>query len=126
MKKITKAKRKAFLKKMLATNPKWAMKALVTIYNYQTEDEKQSEGTYYHNNIGFSECDAHIMTSLAEQYLKYRRLSEEQMKFVYKYIPRYWRQILEITDIVKLDELVRIDHSLHREKPCWDMTRKTK
>lgn len=41
------------LKHLLATNEKWAKKALVRIYEAQTQDEKNSHETLHDNGVGY-------------------------------------------------------------------------
>jgi hypothetical protein len=91
--KITTAIIAAYIKHKLATDAAWALKALVTIYNLQTSDEKASGTTNNLNNVGFSGCDAEILSSFAVQFLKWNRLSNKQMTLVFKKMPRYHKQI---------------------------------
>ena len=49
---------KDFIKSQLATNPTWAVKALVKIYERQTIDEQNSQTTKENNGIGFNGLDA--------------------------------------------------------------------
>lgn len=101
--KITKAQLKDFTREMLATNSVWALRALIKIYTEnQTEEEQSCDSTIADNGIGFSGVDANILSSFARQYMKYKRLSPKQMAIVYKKMPRYWRQVIEMSDDVKL------------------------
>ena len=85
---------KEYVKNQLSTNPAWALKALVTIYARQTSQEQAMGQTTENNSVGFSGCDSEILSSFAEQYKKWNRLSEKQMVLVFKKMPRYWKQIL--------------------------------
>ena len=49
-------------------------KALVGIFNRQTEDEKQVNSTTKHNGIGFSGSDAKGGSLSAKFYIKHKRL----------------------------------------------------
>ena len=69
---------KDFIKNQLATNPTWAVKALVKIYERQTIDEQNSQTTKENNGIGFNGLDANILSSFAEQVNKGRNLSVKQ------------------------------------------------
>jgi hypothetical protein len=44
---------------------------------------------------------------MAENLKKYKRLSEKQMAIVYKKMPKYWQQIIKISDQEKLEKMVR-------------------
>ncbi len=106
MKKITKEDRKIFIQEKLRTNKVWAIRALLQIYNFQTEDEKRIEQTTHHNGVGFTGCDGEILSSFAKFYLHKNYLTSKQMIYVYKKVPKYWNQIINISDITKLDSLI--------------------
>ena len=97
----------AFVKQPLASNKVWATKALVRIYQEnQTADEQAAKVTSHDNGIGFSGCDAEFLSSLAEQYLRRGNLSDKQMVFVHKKMPKYARQVIAMSDAAKLDAMV--------------------
>lgn len=97
----------AFVKTQLATNKVWALKALVRIYQEnQTADEQAAKVTSHDNGIGFSGVDAAFASSLAEQYLKRGGLSDKQMGFVFKIIPKYAKQVVAMSDKEKLQHLI--------------------
>lgn len=96
-----------YVKQMLATNKVWALKALVRIYQEnQTADEQAAKVTSHDNGIGFSGCDAEFLSSLAEQYLRRGNLSDKQMTFVHKKMPKYAGQVIKMSDAAKLDDMV--------------------
>ena len=96
-----------FVKQQLATNKVWATKALVRIFQEnQTNDEQVAKTTSHDNGIGFSGCDAEFLSSLAEQYLRRGNLSDKQMAFVHKKMPKYARQVIAMSDPAKLDAMV--------------------
>lgn len=96
-----------FVKNQLASNKVWALKALIRIYQEnQTADEQAAKVTSHDNGIGFSGCDAQFLSSLAEQYLRRGNLSEKQMAFVHKKMPKYARQVIAMSDASKLDSMV--------------------
>lgn len=97
----------AFVKVKLSSDPVWAVKALVRIYQEnQTNDEQVNQQTTHDNGIGFSGCDAEFLSSLAEQYLRRGNLSDKQMSFVHKKMPKYARQVIAMSDAAKLDSMV--------------------
>jgi len=96
-----------YVKNQLATNKVWALKALVRIYQEnQTADEQAAKVTSHDNGIGFSGCDAEFLSSLAEQYLRRGNLSDKQMSFVHRKMPKYARQVIAMSDASKLDAMV--------------------
>ncbi len=105
--KTTKKKIDSFVKNQLRTNKVWAIKALVRIYQEnQTSDEQVAKVTSHDNGIGFTGVDATFASSLAEQYLKRGSLSDKQLTFVFKIMPKYSRQVIQMSDAAKLESLV--------------------
>ena len=99
---IKKDQIKKFLKYKLLTSDKWALKALVLIYSYQTLQEQNTESTSVNNNVGFNGVHAKILSSFAKQYLERNWLSPKQMLILKKHICKYWHQIQEASDEHKL------------------------
>ena len=87
--KVTKKVVREYLKEKLSTDEAWAIRALVKIYAYQTENEKEYLETNEENGVGFSGADAEILTSFAEQYRRKGYLSPKQMEIVYKKMKKY-------------------------------------
>jgi hypothetical protein len=90
------------LRQRLANNDRWALRALVRIYQNQTADERCREATIEGNSIGFTGPDAEIMTSFARQYQRRERLSPKQMIILRRRMPAYARQIVQCTDTTHL------------------------
>lgn len=107
--KTTQVQIRNFLKKQLATNQAWALRALVRVHEFQTADEQAAGVTRENNSVGFSGVDAEFLTSLTRQYLTRGSLSPKQMSFVFKKMPRYWGQIKGLVPADKLATLVLAD-----------------
>jgi len=90
----------------LASDAAWALKALMKIYEFQTAEEQEAERTVDHNNVGFSGVDAEILSSFVRQYKTKGWLSPKQMTIVYKKMPRYWKQVVRVSNADKLVKLV--------------------
>jgi hypothetical protein len=98
----------SFVKNQLASNKVWALKALVRIYQEnQTQAEQIGGVTTEDNGRGFSGIDAMFASSLAEQYLRRGDLSDKQMGFVHKIMPKYARQVVKMSDASKLTMMVQ-------------------
>lgn len=94
---------KVFVKSKLSTDKTWATKALVRIYKEnQTESEQIKEETIEDNGIGFTGTDAKFLSSLADQFIAKGFLSDKQMGHVFNKMPKYWRQVMEMSDKEKL------------------------
>lgn len=84
-------------KENLATNKAWAIRGLMVIYSTQTEEE-QFEGSVRENNgVGFVCMESKILTSFAKQFEKNKSLSEKQMSILFKKMPKYANQLLNIS-----------------------------
>ena len=108
MAKITKKAIAEFVREKLKTDDKWAKAALLKIYDKQTAEEQNIGHTCVDNNVGFSEAHAEIMSSFAVQLRTKGYVSYKQMVIIHKVISKYTRQIIEISDEVKLKKLVTI------------------
>lgn len=97
------------LARMLANeNPAYVQavigKALVAIFNRQTEDEKASNDTNKWNSIGFSGADAKSGCLTAKYWLKHKRLLDWQIeKWTklsrgYPRLCKYHKQLNEIAN----------------------------
>ena len=91
------------LRHRLASNDRWALRALIRIYQNQTADEQCRETTIERNGIGFTGPDAEILTSFARQYQRRGGLSERQMIILRRRIPAYARQIVQGSDSTRIE-----------------------
>lgn len=91
------------LRHRLASNDRWALRALMRIYQNQTADEQCREATIERNGIGFTGPDAEILTSFARQYQRRGSLSERQMIILRRRIPAYARQIVKGSDTARIE-----------------------
>ena len=82
------------LKGQIAQNNNQAVKALLTIYKNQTFEEQTVQETIEDNGIGFNGTDAEFCSSLAEQYLKYKKLSVKQYNSLRKVMQKYAGQLI--------------------------------
>jgi hypothetical protein len=83
------------LQQKLATDARWAQRALLAIFKNQTADE-QVQGTVSHNNaMGFRCMDSDILTSFAGQLQRRGSLSPKQMNIVHSKMPIYARQLMK-------------------------------
>lgn len=115
----TKAEKLSFMKQMVATNDKWMLKALYTIYQYQTSQEQSNEMTQMENGVGFTGVDGHILTSFAKQFIRKGGVdalathgiisasyffSPKQLPILRKKMPKYARQLVQIADNAKVEQ----------------------
>lgn len=92
---LTKKQKIESLKYAMLHDDETIKTCLIKIYNNQTSEEQSIEETTENNNIGFTGADAELLTSFAKQYLRSKYLSDRQMYFLRKKMPKYARQIIE-------------------------------
>lgn len=90
----TKAELVQGLKSQIARNNNQAVKALLTIYRNQTYEEQTVQETIEDNGIGFNGTDAEFCSSLAENYLRFHRLSDKQYNSLRKVMQKYAGQLI--------------------------------
>ena len=83
------------IKAVLLTSQDQREKALIKIFNRQTQDEKIAETTKYHNDRGFTGADATILTSFANQLMTKKYLTEKQNFLLSKKIVKYSNQLCQ-------------------------------
>jgi hypothetical protein len=108
MNKVSKTQIKEFVKRKLSTDKVWAQQALLKIFEFQTREEQQAKTTMDYNGVGFTGTDGRILSSLASQFIKKRYLSDKQMNLVFKKMPKYWGQVVKISDKEKLNSLIQL------------------
>ena len=94
-----------YVKNQLATNPAWATRAIVKLWQRQTADEQATQSTGQDNGVGFNGTDAFILSSFAEQINKGRTLSPKQLAIAFKKLPKYSKQIISEIPADKLVEM---------------------
>ena len=91
--KVNKSLVKRYFKSNLSTSAQWAVRGMLVIYARQTLSEQASSQTHDLNSVGFSGCDAEILSSFSQQVQRGRVLSPKQMAIVFKKMPKYWEQL---------------------------------
>ena len=84
------------IKALLAESDKAVARAILAIYNRQTEDEKIVNETSASNGIGYNGVDANFMSSLAQFYQSKGFLSAGQLKYGRKKNMQYAGQLTQI------------------------------
>lgn len=87
---------KESIQKLLETNDESVIKAMLRIYDRQTQDEQVAQDTQDWNSVGFTGVDAEIMSSFTEYYNKWGKLSPKQMMLAKKKMKKYWKQLLDV------------------------------
>jgi hypothetical protein len=122
----TKVAKIDFLKAKLASDDRWMLKGLITIYQYQTAEEQRVETTSEHNGVGFTGIDGEILTSFANQCISRgivsafenasqpksthiyveKYLSAKQAAILKQKMPKYARQLLKVAEMKEQQKAV--------------------
>ena len=94
-----------YVKTQLSSNPAWAQRAIVKLWERQTADEQAAQNTGHNNGVGFNGTDAFILSSFAEQINKGRTLSPKQLAIAFRKLPKYSKQIINEIPQDKLVEM---------------------
>jgi hypothetical protein len=80
----------------ITTNPRWTERAILAVYEYQTDVEQVKKETVENNGVGFNGLDAPFLSSLAQWLQKGHHLTERQLKPAQKMIGKYAGQLKRI------------------------------
>ena len=94
-----------YIKNQLETNPAWASRAILKLYECQTMDEQVTGQTANNNGVGFNGLDSVILSSFAQQLLKGRTLTAKQLAIAHKKLPKYGKQVMNFIPEEKLEQL---------------------
>lgn len=86
-----------YLKDLVATNDKALKRAIVLIYNNQTEEEKNKEESLEDNLSGFSKIDAKEMGEIARKILSGREMTDGEISKSRNKMKKYWRQLMLVS-----------------------------
>jgi hypothetical protein len=92
------------IRELLNKNDKMIEKSIVKIFENQTADEQSTEETSHDNGIGFSGCDAKILSSFAKQILEGRILSSKQLEIARKKMMKYAGQLARIANELEAEK----------------------
>ena len=85
---------KESIKKLIQTNDIAVYRALVLLYSFQTDEEKNTDKVKTVNGKGFNKLDAEILSSMARQVKSGRHLTDKQMYVARPKLMKYAGQIL--------------------------------
>jgi len=82
------------IRKQITSDDNQAIKAMLRIYEYQTDDEQSNNAAIDDNGVGFAGHDAFILTEFCKQYNKKKYLSPKQISIIRHRIGKYARQLV--------------------------------
>lgn len=110
----------SMIKSNIEQDDRWLFRAVIAIFNRQTNDEKNSESTKHNNSVGFNGVDANIMSSFAKQILIWNRhvkagtnrydkpLSDKQLRIARRTMMKYSGQLARISKANAQRELISV------------------
>jgi len=96
------------IRQRVGMNPAWARRALLALYDEQTEAEKADPTFHESNGMGFSPQDQEFLTSLAEQALRDQTFSSKQLGWLYNLLPKYSKQLVKLVRALEDIEKISI------------------
>lgn len=87
----------SYLKDLLKTNDNTLLKAIVLIYDNQTEEEKSKGESVEDNNIGFTKWDAKEMGDIARKIKRGEPLTIGELAKSRNKMQKYWKQLMYIS-----------------------------
>jgi len=86
----------SYIRNAMIQSEDWLKRGILAIYKKQTFAEQQAEETKEDNGVGFSGCDAKILTSFAKQIERGGTLSPKQKAIALNKMLKYSNQLLKI------------------------------
>lgn len=86
-----------YLKQLVKTNDKALFRAIVLIYDNQTDEEKYKGKNVEDNNVGFTKYDAREMSEIALKIKAKIPLSKAEMAKSRNKMQKYWKQLMVIS-----------------------------
>lgn len=83
---------------LISKSNKAVGRALVRLYERQTQEEKNVDAALVENGRGFSKVDAEFGSSLARSFTEYGHFTGKQLPYARKIALKYAGQLLEIAN----------------------------
>jgi len=89
---------------LMSRNEEALIRAMLRIYDKQTEDEKDYEDTKEWNSVGFSGVHGNIMTKFSKFYQERKYLTLKQKEVIKKIMPKYAGQLLRLMAVDNMSD----------------------
>ena len=91
----TKLQVEAFVKMKLKMDIEWAKKALLKIYDNQTQEEREKGMSIDENEIGFNRLHGPILTAIAKKLKRRQPLIPGEIEKIHFIMPKYAAQAIK-------------------------------
>lgn len=88
---------KMYLKELLKTNDTALFRAIVLVYDNQTEEEKYRGKSIEENSVGFNKVDAKEMGEIAKKIKSGKQLTKAELAKSRNKMQKYWKQLMIIS-----------------------------
>lgn len=88
---------KRYLQNLVKTNDRALYKAIVLIYDSQTEEEKAKEESVEDNYVGFTKVDAKELGDIAKKIKAGQQLTDGELAKSRNKMTKYWKQLMVIS-----------------------------
>lgn len=105
------------IKEMLEKDDKAVEKGVLTIFYFQTKDEREKESATRSNGVGFNRIDSEIMSSFAKRLQEGKSLTVKQMEIARKKILKYAGQLVKVANEKAEKEIAKQKAKAEAEKP---------
>ncbi len=95
--KLTQKEWKRELQSLLLASDMALERSIIRIWEQQTYSEQSSGEALIVDGVGFNKMDAPLMGAFADQLIHNRSLSEKQKVVARKVMPKYWKQLMNIS-----------------------------
>lgn len=80
----------------ISSNPGWALRAAIRMYESQTDEEKCSHATLSSNGVGFNAFDSPIISPIVDRYLRTKRIERKDLYQLQRRMPKYVGQLYKL------------------------------
>lgn len=83
-----------YLKQLVKSNNKALYRAVVIVYQNQTDKEQISGQSIEDNYVGFTKWDAKEMTAIAQKIIRKQKLTDSEIAKSRNKMQKYWKQLM--------------------------------
>lgn len=88
---------KDYIINLLKTDNKALARAVIHIYENQTEEEKLRGRSIDHNHVGFSQVDGEFLTQIALKLKNHQPVTLKEVAITRNKMIKYWKQLMTIS-----------------------------
>ena len=111
-----------YLKQLVKSNDRALCKAIVLIYQNQTDEEQMKGQSLDDNYVGFTKWDAEEMTSIAQKIIHKQQLTKREIAKSRNKMQKYWKQLMVISKKnIQRRELEQSQRELEEQRAEYEL-----